>query len=91
MHMYDVSKAAKEKTIRKFVAEVGPTNIDNWFALRIADSRSYAAQQKYRSHFIEPFRTLVMSYLAQQPGTNQPTFEAPGRTGSMQIKGREAL
>lgn len=90
MHMYDVSNAAREKTIRKFVADVGPTNIDNWFALRIADSRSYAAQQQYRSHFIEPFRTLVTSYLAQQPGTDQPTFETPGSAGRMQIKGGEA-
>jgi len=90
MHMYDINNVAKEKTIRKFVAEVGPTNIDNWFALRIADSRSYTAQQQYCSHFIEPFRTLVVSYLTQQPGTDQPTFEASGGAGNIQIKGGEA-
>lgn len=90
MHMYDISNVAKEKTIRKFVAEVGPTNIDDWFALRIADSRSYAAQQQYHNHYIEPFRTLIMSYITQQPGANQPTFAIPDKTGSIQIKGGEA-
>jgi len=90
MHMYDLSNAAREKTIRKFVADVGPTNVYDWFSLRVADSRSYAAQQQYRNNFIEPFRILVMSYLEQQPGTDQPIFKAPGSAGSMHIKGGEA-
>lgn len=86
MHMYDISNAAREKTIRKFVADVGPRNLDNWFALRIADSRSYAAQQQYRNHFIEPFRIAVMSYMKQQPGINQLKLESPG-AGGMKIEG----
>lgn len=90
MHMYDISNAARAKTIRKFVADVGPQNLDNWFALRIADSRSYAAQQQYRSHFIEPFRIAVMSYMKQQPGIDQLELESPGNAGGMKIKGGDA-
>jgi hypothetical protein len=67
MHMYDISNAAKEKTIRKFIADIGQDNIENWFILRIADSCSYALQQQYRNRFIEPFRKAVMLYLDRLP------------------------
>ena len=90
MHMYDISNAAREKTIRKFVAEIGRDNVDDWFILRVADSRSYAAQQRYRSYFIEPFRDAVAAYLAAQPGTDQPTFNCLGTAGGIHIEGGEA-
>lgn len=86
-HMFDISNAMKEKTIRQFVADVGRDNIQNWFVMRISDSRSYARQQKYRNHFIEPFREAVMSYLAKQPSLGQPTLWTLGDKGSIQIKG----
>ena len=86
-HMFDISNAIKEKTLRKFVADVGRDNINNWFALRVADSRSYAAQQQYRNHFIEPFRKTVMSYIGQQPKMGQPIIEFPNNGGTIQIEG----
>lgn len=87
MHMYDINNTFKEKTIRKFIADVGLDNVDNWFAVRIADSRSYTAQQKYRNHMIEPFRRVIMLYLEQQPDTDQSEFSSPGKSGTIQIKG----
>lgn len=90
MHMYDINNSARKKTIRKFIANVGPQNVNDWFTLRIADSQSYAAPQQYCSHFIEQFRVAVMLYLKQQPGTNQPPLESPSTLGGMQIKGGEA-
>lgn len=88
MHMYDISNATREKTIRKFVANVGMDNIENWFALRIADSRSYAAQQEYYTKMIRPFRVAVMSYLKKQPRTNKLEFSSSSELGKIQIKGR---
>ena len=87
MHMFDIKDAMREKTIRKFIANVGRDNIDNWFAVRIADSRSYAAQQWYHNYYIEPFRKAVASYLQKQPSLGQPKLEEPGETGAMQIEG----
>jgi hypothetical protein len=87
MHMYDISDASRDKTIRKFVASVGFDNVDNWFTLRIADSRSYAEQQKYYNRFIDPFRIAVNKYLDKQPNTSEPEIEISDVTGGMQIKG----
>ncbi len=86
-HMFDISNAIGEKTIRNFVADVGYDNVSNWFVLRVADSRSYAQQQKYRNKFIEPFRNRVMSYLEQQPSNDQSTFEQSREIGPMEIRG----
>lgn len=86
-HMYDMKNATNEKTIRKFVANVGVDNIDNWFALRIADSRSYAAQQEYYTKMIQPFKVAVESYFKKQPSTNRPELPNIDRFGSIQIKG----
>ncbi len=88
-HMFDISDAMREKTIRKFVADVGVDNLDNWFAVRVADSRSYSSQRKYRNHFIEPFRRAVTSYINQQPSLGQLELENPRDTGVIQIKGGE--
>lgn len=87
-HMFDISNALRDKTIRKFVADVGLDNIENWFVVRVADSRSYFAQRKHRNRFIEPFRKAVASFLKQQPSLRQPDFEVSGDSGAIQIKGR---
>jgi hypothetical protein len=89
-HMFDISNIIQEKTIRKFIANVGMDNIENWFVLRIADSRSYASQQQYRNNFIEPFRKIVVSYIKNQPGPGQPTFDQFGETGSIRIRGGDS-
>jgi len=87
-HMYDISNAAREKTIRKFVADVGQDNIGNWFAVRIADSASYSGSKQYYNRYIEPFYSAVLSYLRKQPGTEQPKFTCPFQ--GMHIKGGDA-
>lgn len=89
-HMFDIKNARKEKTIRNFIASVGKDNIDNWFVLRIADSRSYASQQKYQNVFINPFRRAVLSYLRSQPSLDQPMIEESDQIGSIQIKGGDS-
>lgn len=86
-HMFDLRNAMRDKTIRKFIAGVGLDNIENWFVVRIADSRSYAAQQQYQNRFIEPFRKAVTSFLDKQPSIGQPDFEVSGKSGAIQIEG----
>lgn len=90
-HMYDVSNATQDKTIRKFIASIGQDNVNNWFTLRIADSRSYAVKRKYHSRIIESFKKVVMLYLKQQPGTDQLGFENLSTAGIIQIKGKDIL
>lgn len=89
-HMFDLSNAMREKTIRKFVADVGLDNLDNWFVVRVADSRSYAAQQRYRNHFIEPFRRAINAYILQQPSLGQPEFNRHNDSGVIQIRGGDS-
>jgi len=86
-HMYDISDASREKTIRKFVADIGRSNVNNWFTLRIADSRAYAEQQKYYNRYIDPFRVAINKYLDQQPNTNEPEIEVSYIVSGMQIEG----
>lgn len=87
-HMFDISQSISEKTMRKFVADVHRDNIDNWFALRIADSRSYKYQHQYYSHFIEPFRIAVVKYLEQLP--NDKTMPQYKCDYGMQIEGSDS-
>jgi hypothetical protein len=89
MHMYDIFGAREERTIRKFVADVGLDNVENWFALRVADSRSYGWQRQYHDRLMKPFRTVVMSYLKKQPQEISPTFFKQ-EVGNMQIEGGDA-
>ena len=89
-HMYDIVTATNEKTIRKFIASVRQDNVENWFALRIADSRSYNTYQRYHNHLVESFRIRVMSYLNQQPSMDQPEFSNPSKLGIVQIEGGDA-
>ncbi len=86
-HMYDITNALGEKTIRNFVAEVGQDNISNWFVLRVADSQSYTFHREYRNNIIEPFRVAVLSYVNQQPNIGQPKLTLSDTQGSMQIEG----
>jgi len=87
MHMYDIKIIPQEKSIRKFIANVGLDNIDNWFVLRIADSCSYASHQRYYNRLIEPFRVAVMSYLKQQPSADRPEFASQDEIGNICIEG----
>ena len=86
-HMFDIRDAARDKTIRKFVASVGKDNVENWFVLRFADSRSYSGYEQYANYLIEPFRRAVMSYLERQPSSEQLDFEQSDAEGGIQIKG----
>lgn len=87
-HMYDISNAAREKTIRKFVADVGQDNITNWFDVRIADSMSYTKRGQYYSKYIQPFKLAVETYLASQPGFE--VVRLSDSVGGIQIEGRDA-
>ena len=86
-HMFDIRDATQDKTIRKFVASVGKDNIENWFVLRFADSRSYSGYKQYANYLIEPFRRAVVSYLERQPSSEQLDFEPNDANGGIQIKG----
>lgn len=86
-HMFDISDAMREKTIRKFVADVGKNNIQNWFTLRVADSCSYSANKQYQNRFIETFRKAVVSYLEKQPSLDQSIFKQLKGSEGIQIKG----
>lgn len=87
MHMFDLKNATGEKTVRRFIANVGRDNVDNWFVVRIADSRSYVSQRQYLNHYIKPFRRAVTSYLRKQPSLGQPKFKEPEEAGAIQIEG----
>lgn len=89
-HMFDISDAMREKTIRKFVADVGKNNIQNWFTLRIADSCSYSANKQYQNRFIETFRKAVVSYLEKQPGLDQSIFKQLKGSEGIQIEGGDS-
>lgn len=89
-HMYDVKDVVEEKTIRKFVAKVGPGNIKNWFIVRIADSLSYTSRREYHSYMIKLFKTRVMSYLKKQPSESQPRIENLNTAENMRIEGGDA-
>jgi len=80
MHMYDISSATREKTICKFVANVGRNNVADWFTLRVADSN-------HCDHLIRPFKKAVVSYLENQPNTDDTTFIDSVIDDSLQIEG----
>lgn len=71
-HMYDIVDIVGEKTIRKFIAEVGLDNLENWFAVRRADSASYSHYGQYKRHIIDPFYNNVMKYLDELPQESNP-------------------
>lgn len=76
-HMYDIPMpvtAIQEKTIRKFVANVGLDNVENWFTLRRADSLSYPGYLKYKKDRINPFYGIVREYLDKLPEEDNPSF-----------------
>ncbi len=66
-HMYDINNGTQEKTIRKFVADVGLDNIENWFVVRKADSQSYSKYNRYKRYMIDPFYKSVRHYLDRLP------------------------
>ena len=86
MHMFDTTLPLPDKTINKFVAKVGPDNIDDWFVLRIADSASYRYRGAYCKRYINPFRVVIDQYLDKLPSTAQ-FIDKETDTG-MQISGK---
>lgn len=86
-HMFDIKDVTKEKTIRKFIANIGRDNVDNWFILRMADSLSYDIRKKKKNNLIESFRIAVDSYLSKQPTIGQPQMEYSDKSGTICIKG----
>lgn len=89
-HMYDIGPVPSSRTVRKFVADVGVENLEDWFLLRVADSSSYDLPQEYRDRLIIPFRKAIMSFVSRQPGNDQPTTYNSGEAGNMQIEGGES-
>jgi len=87
MHMYDMSPPFSDKSILKFVSKVRADNIDNWFSLRMADSRSYSKYHEYYSGYILPFRNKVDSFLANNTHTEKIDFECSNGSGCIQIEG----
>ena len=77
MHMYDIKGITQEKTIRKFIADVGQDNIENWFVVRRADSASYSEYSQYNRHMIDPFYNAVKNYLSQLPQKDSPLQPQP--------------
>lgn len=72
-HMYNISSVSKESAIRKFIANVGQDNIENWFVVRRADSASYSKYGEYKRHIIDPFYRTVRAYLDTLPFEHTPT------------------
>lgn len=78
-HMFDIHKVLKEKTIRNFIADVGPDNIDNWFVIRRADSASYSRYSQYKRHIIDPFHETIQQYLNRLPRSDN-FFQLPSES-----------
>jgi hypothetical protein len=88
-HMFDISKPKSEKRIRRFISSVGVRNIDNWFVLRITDSRSYSESHQYYNKFIDPFRDAVNRYIAKHlPDSDRKCSDT---IGVMQIEGKKDI
>lgn len=76
-HMIDIAGFKHPQAYRSFIASVGLCNIDNWFALRRADSMAYGinptalgmigAFQAGVSRYIEQMPRLTVSDLAVTP------------------------
>ncbi len=59
-HMCDIVSITNDKSIRKFIANVGQDNIENWFIVRKADSASYSKYGQHKAYIINPFYLAVM-------------------------------
>jgi len=87
--------------VRKFVASVGPDNVENWFTLRKADALSYPGYLKYKKDRISPFYKVVQEYLNKLPKEDHPSFpqaepninlggkDSQARDASLSVKGNE--
>lgn len=72
-HMYDIKDMHVASSIRRFIAEVGEANLDNWFELRTADSYAYLPDEvvispsDYNNTIISPFKKRIEKVLAEDP------------------------
>jgi tRNA nucleotidyltransferase (CCA-adding enzyme) len=69
-HMIDIKCNMSKSKIRKFIADVGHRNINNWFVLRQADAESYANYKstpfnQYMKSVFYPFKNKVISELKE--------------------------
>lgn len=88
-HMFDINSSTfNERTLRRFISLVGLDNIENWFAVRIADSMSYGNFKRYTKRVVMPFRDMVNKY-AQKLSRDDDFSEFSHGLGGMQISGEE--
>jgi len=72
-HMYDIKNLRQKQAIERFIAAVGPDNLDSWFELRTADSFAYLPQEveieahHYQETIIAPFRKRIDDVLDSNP------------------------
>lgn len=85
-HMYDIKNITKDRSILKFIADVGSDNIENWFVLRIADSRAYKKYNNYYRYIIHPFKLLVDQHL-QKAHVNKNNLYNTGNYTMIKIEG----
>jgi hypothetical protein len=78
-HMYDIVRPIREKTIRRFIVNIGLDNIENWFALRRADSASYSNHGQYKRYIIDPFYKSVRHYLDRLPSKDN-SLQSPSES-----------
>jgi tRNA nucleotidyltransferase (CCA-adding enzyme) len=67
-HMLDIKSNISRGKIRKFIAEIGLGNVENWFTLRRADASSYHGSKdlpasEYQNSIIDPFEKRVLEEL----------------------------
>ena len=86
-HMYDIRccNNMAVKTIRKFVANVGMHNIEDWFYLREADCLSYGPLQPSHNHLLRSFRSKVDRYVSSQLNDDQPKYVSHRKNGGFNI------
>jgi len=85
MHMTDIRGRFSQPAIRSFIAKVGMDNIENWFAVRLADAESYSRNDYYVDTIISPFRELVYETLESWPDDTKPQTESFG--AGLQLEG----
>lgn len=63
-HMFDIKDLGCDRTIRKFIADVGIRNIRDWFLLRKADILAYDGNKANVISMLDKFECNVKKYLA---------------------------
>lgn len=91
-HMLDLKSNITKGKIRKFIADIGVHNIDNWFVVRRSDAFSYNKRKmkpiEYINFIIDPFEQKVQEEL-QEMNNNNVKFDITSLTSDngIQISG----